>query len=111
MRAMVLGDIAKLELREVPRPVVQQYEVLVRVSAVGLCGTDFHIFSGQANYNINQQGKVIPLVEQPQILGHELVGIVEEVGSTWLADSQADRCNFVDYPSLPVPGSCASSFY
>ncbi|WP_407886369.1 zinc-binding dehydrogenase [Scytonema sp. NUACC26] len=81
MRAMVLSDIAKLELREVPRPVVQQYEVLVRVSAVGLCGTDFHIFSGQANYNINQQGKVIPLVEQPQILGHEHVGIVEEVGS------------------------------
>ena len=81
MRAMVLSDIAKLELREVPRPVVQQYEVLVRVSAVGLCGTDFHIFSGQANYNINQRGKVIPLVEQPQILGHELVGIVEEVGS------------------------------
>ncbi|KAB8319824.1 zinc-binding dehydrogenase [Tolypothrix campylonemoides VB511288] len=81
MRAMVLGDIAKLELREVPRPVVQQHEVLVRVSAVGLCGTDFHIFSGQANYNINQRGKAIPLVEQPQILGHELVGIVEEVGS------------------------------
>ncbi|OUL33769.1 hypothetical protein BV372_15440 [Nostoc sp. T09] len=81
MKAMVLSDIAKLELREVPRPVVQQYEVLIRVLAVGLCGTDFHIFSGQANYNINQRGKVIPLVEQPQILGHELVGIVEEVGS------------------------------
>jgi L-iditol 2-dehydrogenase len=81
MKAMVLGDIAKLELCEVPRPVVQQHEVLVRVSAVGLCGTDFHIFSGQSNYNINQRGKIIPLVEQPQILGHELVGIVEEVGS------------------------------
>ena len=81
MKAMVLSDIAKLEVREVPRPGVQQYEVLVRVSAVGLCGTDFHIFSGQSNYNINHRGKAIPLVEQPQILGHELVGIVEEVGS------------------------------
>jgi L-iditol 2-dehydrogenase len=81
MRAMVLGDIAKLELREVPRPVVQEYEVLVRVSAVGLCGTDFHIFSGQSNYNLDRRGKVIPLALQPQILGHELVGIVEEVGS------------------------------
>jgi L-iditol 2-dehydrogenase len=81
MRAVVLSDIAKLELCEVPRPVVQQHEVLVRVSAVGLCGTDFHIFSGQSNYNLDRRGKVIPLVEQPQILGHELVGIVEEVGS------------------------------
>ncbi|WP_169222637.1 alcohol dehydrogenase catalytic domain-containing protein [Brasilonema sp. UFV-L1] len=81
MKAMVLSDIAKLELREVPRPVVQEHEVLVRVSAVGLCGTDFHIFSGQSNYNINQRGKMIPLAQQPQILGHELVGMVEEVGS------------------------------
>lgn len=81
MKAMVLSDIAKLELREIPCPVVQQHEVLVRVSAVGLCGTDFHIFSGQSNYNLDRRGKVIPLVEQSQILGHELVGIVEEVGS------------------------------
>ncbi len=80
MRAMVLSDIAKLEVREVRRPEVGPNEILVRTSAVGVCGTDFHIFSGQANYNTNERGKPIPLVEQPQILGHEIVGVVEEVG-------------------------------
>ncbi|HAJ57885.1 MAG TPA: hypothetical protein DCP31_00310, partial [Cyanobacteria bacterium UBA8543] len=80
MQAIVLCDIGKLELRDVPRPEPKQHDVLVRVSAVGLCGTDFHIFSGQANYNKDIWGKPIPLVEQPQIMGHEIVGVVEEVG-------------------------------
>lgn len=80
MPAMVLCDIGQLELREVPRPKPEPKDVLVRVKAVGLCGTDFHIFSGQANYNTDKRGKPIPLTEQPQILGHEIVGVVEELG-------------------------------
>ena len=80
MRALVLCDIGQLELRLVPPDFVGTHDVRVRVSAVGLCGTDFHIFSGQANYNTDKRGKPIPLLEQPQILGHEIVGVVEEVG-------------------------------
>ncbi|HXD53041.1 MAG TPA: alcohol dehydrogenase catalytic domain-containing protein, partial [Burkholderiales bacterium] len=53
----------------------------MRVSAVGLCGTDFHIFSGEANYNTDDHGAPIPLTEHPQILGHEIAGIIEAVGS------------------------------
>ncbi|MEG4484123.1 alcohol dehydrogenase catalytic domain-containing protein [Microcoleus sp. D2_18a_B4] len=81
MKALVLCNINQLELREISRPEAKEHDVLVRVSAVGLCGTDFHIFSGQANYNIDRRGKVIPLIEQPQILGHEIVGVIETVGS------------------------------
>jgi L-iditol 2-dehydrogenase len=53
----------------------------VRVAAVGLCGTDIHIFRGEGNYNMDATGRVIPLEEQPQILGHEFCGEVAEVGS------------------------------
>lgn len=80
MQAMVLCDINRLEIRQVKKPEVKPKDVLVRVKAVGVCGTDFHIFSGQANYNTDRRGKAIPLVEMPQILGHEIVGAVEEVG-------------------------------
>jgi threonine dehydrogenase-like Zn-dependent dehydrogenase len=80
MPAMVLSDIGKLELREVPRPEPGSKDILLRVKAVGLCGTDFHIFSGQANYNTDKKGRPIPLIKQPQILGHEIVGVVEQVG-------------------------------
>jgi threonine dehydrogenase-like Zn-dependent dehydrogenase len=81
MRASVLWDVGRLEVRDVPRPLISQYEVLVRVAAVGLCGTDAHIFSGHANYNTNDHGLSIPLAVQPQILGHEICGVVEEKGS------------------------------
>ena len=81
MKASVLCDVQRLEVRDVPRPVISPYEVLVRTTAVGLCGTDKHIFAGHANYNTNEFGQQIPLAVQPQILGHEIAGVVEEAGS------------------------------
>jgi len=70
MKASVLYDVGRLEIRDVPRPSIAPNEVLVRVSAVGICGTDAHIFGGHANYNTNERGQPIPLSLQPQILGH-----------------------------------------
>jgi L-iditol 2-dehydrogenase len=80
MRAVVLTDVNRLELRDVPSPAPNAYEVRVRVAAVGLCGTDLHIVAGHANYNRDANGRVIPLDEEPQILGHELAGVVEDAG-------------------------------
>jgi L-iditol 2-dehydrogenase len=81
MRASVLLDTARLEVLDVPCPQISPHEVLVSVSAVGLCGTDAHIFAGHANYNMDERGQPIPLASEPQILGHEISGRVEEVGS------------------------------
>src|SRR5213593_4669908 len=81
MRASVLCGVEKLEVQAVPIPHAAPDEVLVRVSAVGLCGTDAHIFAGHANYNTDDYGQPIPFGVQPQILGHEISGCIEEVGS------------------------------
>lgn len=81
MRAAVLCAPERFELRDVPRPQPRPHEVLVRVSAVGVCGTDFHIFSGEANYHRDERGQPIPLSREPQILGHEITGVVEDLGS------------------------------
>ncbi|HEU4711458.1 MAG TPA: alcohol dehydrogenase catalytic domain-containing protein [Pyrinomonadaceae bacterium] len=91
MKASVLYDVQRLEVRDVPRPVISPYEVLVRVSAVGLCGTDAHIFAGHANYNTNEFGQPIPLALQPQILGHEITGVVEEAGGAVVDLQPGDR--------------------
>ncbi|HEU5132403.1 MAG TPA: alcohol dehydrogenase catalytic domain-containing protein, partial [Pyrinomonadaceae bacterium] len=80
MKASVLCDVHRLEVRDIPRPSISPYEVLIRVAAVGLCGTDVHIFAGHANYNTNEYGQPIPLGLQPQILGHEITGVVEQAG-------------------------------
>ena len=81
MKASVLCGVRRLEVRDVPRPAVSPYDVLVQVSAVGICGTDSHIFAGHANYNTNAHGQPIPLNVEPQILGHEINGHVVEKGS------------------------------
>ncbi|WP_298914013.1 alcohol dehydrogenase catalytic domain-containing protein [uncultured Nostoc sp.] len=80
MQALVLSDINKLRLCQIPYPKTGNHSVLIKVSAVGICGTDFHIFSGIANYNTNKQGHPIALTQQPQVLGHEIVGVVVEIG-------------------------------
>src|SRR5687767_15412496 len=95
MKASVLCDVGRIEVRDVPRPVVSPFEVLVRVAAVGLCGTDSHIFAGHANYNTNEYGQQIPLALQPQILTHEITGVVEEVRNA-VEDLQAGYRIVVD---------------
>jgi L-iditol 2-dehydrogenase len=81
MRAAVLADVGRMEVRDVPVVPPGPGEVLLRVAAVGLCGTDFHIFSGHGNYHTDAAGRAIPLTESPQVLGHEFVGVVEEAGA------------------------------
>jgi 2-desacetyl-2-hydroxyethyl bacteriochlorophyllide A dehydrogenase len=70
MRAVVVcqyGGALEVMDRPIPRPGAG--EVLVRVRASGLCGTDLHLLSGRQ-----------PLGELPRILGHELAGEVVELG-------------------------------
>lgn len=80
MKAAVLEDVAKMVVRDVPEPQVPPREVALRVQAVGVCGTDLHLYRGHGNYNLDAQGRPIPLKVQPQILGHEFTGEVVEVG-------------------------------
>lgn len=91
MRAAVLEAPSKLEIREIPVPHPESHQLLVQVAAVGLCGTDIHIFRGEGNYNMDATGRVIPLEEQPQILGHEFCGRVVEVGDLVEGFKRGDR--------------------
>ena len=91
MRAGVLCGVERVEVRDVPQPAAGPYEVVVRVSAVGLCGTDAHIFAGHANYNTDEYGQPIPFDVDPQILGHEISGIVEDTGPEVNDLSPGDR--------------------
>lgn len=60
------------ESRELPERTLAQDEVLIRVAACGVCGTDVHIYHGDKG-----SAEVCP----PVILGHELAGVVEQIGS------------------------------
>lgn len=114
MKALALCAPHKMEVREIATPVPQPNEVLVRVGAVGLCGTDFHIFEGHANYRSDATGRLVPLEEEPLILGHEFCGIVEEIGSAvkdvragdWVVVDQGWNC--LSYHQTELCEYCAT---
>jgi alcohol dehydrogenase, propanol-preferring len=70
MRAMVLNEPKlPLELRDVPKPKPGRGQLLVRVSTCAVCRTDLHVVDGE-----------LPKPKLPLILGHQIVGRVEEIG-------------------------------
>src|SRR5438477_1055312 len=70
MRAMVLEEVGTaLALRDVPKPKSGSGQLLVRVSACAVCRTDLHIVDAE-----------LPDPKLPLILGHQIVGRVEEIG-------------------------------
>ncbi len=69
MKALVHTAPLKLEYRDVPEPRPNDDEVLVRIKAVAICGSDVHGYTGTT-------GRRIP----PVIMGHEAAGVVEAIG-------------------------------
>jgi 2-desacetyl-2-hydroxyethyl bacteriochlorophyllide A dehydrogenase len=70
MRAVVIDAPGSIRVDTVPDPTPRPDEVLVRVSACGICGTDLHIIDGDS-----------PLAHYPIIPGHEFAGEVVALGS------------------------------
>lgn len=70
MKAVVLDAVNKISLKSVDQDKLKSNELLVRVEAAGICGSDRHILHGTypANY--------------PVILGHEFSGIIENAGTS-----------------------------
>ncbi|MEP6766341.1 MAG: alcohol dehydrogenase catalytic domain-containing protein [Gemmatimonadaceae bacterium] len=91
MQAALLTDVAQFEIRVVPVVDPKPSEVLVRVTAVGLCGTDIQIVAGNVNYNRDEFGQPRSLRDHPQILGHEICGVVAEAGSSVRDSMPGDR--------------------
>jgi 2-desacetyl-2-hydroxyethyl bacteriochlorophyllide A dehydrogenase len=81
MKAVRLVEIGKpLELQELPVPRVGEGQVLVRVKAAGICHSDVHYRAGNS-----------PVGPLPQTLGHEVAGVVEEVGPGVAGLAAGDR--------------------
>lgn len=80
MRAAALIGVGRLETRRIERPEPGPNEVLIEIAACGICGSDFHIFTGEGNWNLDADGRPVPLEIEPQILGHEIAGTVRETG-------------------------------
>lgn len=80
MRACALVAPQRFQLLDVPSPEMGLHDVRIRPAAVGVCGSDFHIWSGESNFHLDERGQPIPFEVSPLILGHEITGTVVERG-------------------------------
>lgn len=80
MRSAVWYGGEDIRVEEQPKPTLGANEVLVRVKASAVCGTDVHSIEGK-----------FPLTVPPRVLGHEFSGLVEEVGAGVTRVKPGDR--------------------
>lgn len=94
MKAVVYHGIGDIRVDDVPEPRLEQpTDAIIRITAAAICGTDLHFVRG-----------TFPGMKPGTILGHEAVGVVEEVGP-WVRNLQ--RGDRVVVPSTIGCGSCS----
>lgn len=92
MKALLLSQYRHLELADLPEPRAGAGEVLVRVAACGICGSDVHGYDGSS-------GRRIP----PIVMGHEAAGTIAALGEDVAGFSVGDR---VTFDSTVYCGTC-----
>ncbi len=92
MKAVIWNGTHDVRVERVRDPeIVNPHDAIVRVTATAICGSDLHLYNG-----------FMPTMKAGDILGHEFMGIVEEVGSEVRRVRQGDRV------AIPFNISCGS---
>jgi threonine dehydrogenase-like Zn-dependent dehydrogenase len=94
MRALTWQVRRKVRVETVPDPVIEQPDdVIVRITSTGICGSDLHLYEVLG-----------PFLDPGDILGHEAMGVVDEVGSEVHDLAPGDRV------VIPFNVSCGTCF-
>jgi len=95
MKALTWNGSYDVRVENVPDPVlVEDTDIVLRVTATAICGSDLHLYRGK-----------VPGMKDGDILGHEFMGIVEEVGSAVTRVRKGDRV------VVPFTISCGDCFF
>ncbi|HBR2029529.1 zinc-binding alcohol dehydrogenase family protein [Klebsiella quasipneumoniae] len=94
MKTLICQHPDKIEYIERTMPELEAGEALLKIKAVGICGTDIHAFAGRQ-----------PFFSYPRVLGHEICGVVEAVGSACSRVKKGLRYSVI--PCIPC-GVCAA---
>ena len=101
MKALVYGGPGKRAWEERPRPVLlDATDAVVRITTTTICGTDLHILKGD-----------VPAVTEGRILGHEGVGVIEDVGAAVTTFRKGDRVLVSCITSCGACAPCRKAMY
>src|SRR3954453_8809618 len=97
MKALVWCAPYKVSVEDVPDPqILNRRDAIVRITSTAICGSDLHLVDG-----------FIPFMKPGDILGHEPMGIVEEVGP----DVDRNKVKPGDRVVVPFPIACGNCFF
>ena len=97
MKAVCWMGLENITVENVPDPkILNPRDAIVRITSTAICGSDLHLYGGY-----------IPTMEQGDILGHEFMGEVVEVGS----GIQADKLKVGDRVVVPFTIACGRCFF
>ncbi|GFO57753.1 glutathione-dependent formaldehyde dehydrogenase [Geomonas silvestris] len=95
MKAVVWHGKHNVQVDRVPDPqILNPRDAIIRVTLSGICGSDLHLYNG-----------IVPTMKEGDILGHEFMGVVVELGSGVTNFSKGDRV------VVPFPISCGDCWY
>jgi S-(hydroxymethyl)glutathione dehydrogenase / alcohol dehydrogenase len=95
MKAVTFQGIKRVEVKEVPSPKIQKADdIIIKVTNSAICGSDLHLIHD-----------MVPNLPQGFVIGHEPMGIVEEVGPEVTKLKKGDRV------IVPFNVSCGECFY
>lgn len=80
MKAALWDKIGHISIIDTPKPQADKDSAVVKVKAVGVCATDVHMICGH-----------VTLAKPPHILGHEIAGVIEEIGENSRGFKKGDR--------------------
>ena len=92
MKQAIMLQPGKIEFRQVEKPAIQDNEILMHTKRIGMCGSDIHVFQGKH-----------PYTSYPVVQGHEVSGIVAELGRAVEGIAIGDM---VTFPPQVVCGEC-----
>lgn len=101
MKAVVFHGVGDIRLEDVPDPIIQSpTDAIVRITTSAICGTDLHFIRGS-----------FPDMQPGTILGHEGVGIVEELGSDVRNLEVGDRVIILSTITCGNCSYCRAGYY
>jgi L-iditol 2-dehydrogenase len=100
MRQAIMVKPGEIIFREIPLPQIQSNEVLIQVKRIGVCGSDIHVFHG-----------LHPYTSYPVVQGHEVSGVIAEVGKQVEGLAQGDKVVFMPQVTCGECYPCRHGMY
>lgn len=100
MKQAQMTEPGKIEFRDVEKPQIGDNEILMQTQRIGVCGSDIHVFHG-----------LHPYTSYPVVQGHEVSGVIAEVGKDVEDLSVGDKITFTPQIVCGVCYACLHGMY